>query len=81
MFDRVKRWWTRGRQPRVPERAPEPVSAPAEQNAVPIPQREKRHDGWGEIRVRRPGEDTDLSLRPADITMPGKDLAPPDDED
>ena len=80
MMERIKRWWTRGRAPKVPEKR-RPLVTPPEADAVPTPARQKRHDGWGEIRARRPGEDTDLSLRPADITMPGKDLIPPDDDD
>ena len=79
MMQRLKRWWTKGRGARIPE-GPQPVITPPPDKVPPVPAREKRHDGWGEIRPRRPGEDTDLGLRPADITMPGKDLKPPPDD-
>lgn len=44
--------------------------------------KEKRHDGYADIRPRRPGEDTDMGrdIVP-DITMPGRDLRPPEDEE
>ncbi len=43
--------------------------------AVPVTRKERRHDGWGPIRPRRPGEDTDIGrdMIP-DITDPGPDL-------
>lgn len=47
-----------------------------------VSDKERRHDGYADIRPRRPGEDTDMGrdLVP-DITMPGRDLRPPDDDD
>ena len=65
-------------QPGGPERPHEVSSVrPSEGNdfAVPVTNKERRHDGWSEIRPRRPGEDTDMGrdMIP-DITDPGKDL-------
>lgn len=55
-----------------------PRIEPADDYAVPVSSKERRHDGWSEIRPRRPGEDTDMGrdLIP-DITDPG-DLAEKD---
>lgn len=55
-----------------------PRVGPADDYAVPVSSKERRHDGWSEIRPRRPGEDTDMGrdLIP-DITDPG-DLAEKD---
>jgi hypothetical protein len=61
-------------QPGGPGRADEAdeVSPPGGY-AVPVTKKEKVHDGWTEIRPRRPGEDTDMGPVP-DITDPGRDL-------
>lgn len=62
-----------GPQPGGPGRADEAEDvSPSEGYAVPVTKKERRHDGWSEIRPRRPGEDTDLGA--PDITDPGKDL-------
>jgi hypothetical protein len=57
-----------------PEEA-EDVTPPV---AVPVTPKEKGHDGLAPIRLRRPGEDTDIGrdMRP-DITDPGPDLRRP----
>lgn len=64
-------------QPGGPERPDEAdhVKPPKNEFAVPVTNKERRHDGWSEIRPRRPGEDTDMGrdLLP-DITDPGRDL-------
>lgn len=64
-----------GPQPGGPERPDEAgdVSPPGGY-AVPVTKKEKRHDGWAEIRPRRPGEDTDMGQGRPDITDPGRDL-------
>ncbi len=69
------------REARAPEAASEPGAAaceephgagPPDDYAVPVTCKERRHDGWSEIRPRRPGEDTDMGrdMIP-DITDPG----------
>ena len=87
---KIRRWkWSREDKrsgPRIPERSQpggpgrageKDAVSPPKDYAVPTSPKEKQHDGWGEIRPRRPGEDTDLALpRAPDITMPGKDLLP-----
>lgn len=66
-----------GPQPGGPERPDEAdrVRPPADDYAVPVTTKERRHDGWSEIRPRRPGEDTDMGrdMLP-DITDPGRDI-------
>ncbi len=64
-------------QPGGPGRADEAEKvSPPDDYAVPITKKEKLHDGWSEIRPRRPGEDTDMSRGPVpDITDPGRDLS------
>jgi hypothetical protein len=58
------------------ERAqPRPAAPPAD------PAESVKHDGYAQIRPRRPGEDTGVGLRPVDITVPGPQLAPVKDDD
>lgn len=60
-------------RPSGPERAAEP--GPDDEYAVPVTNKERRHDGWSEIRPRRPGEDTDMGRDMVpDITDPGRDI-------
>lgn len=66
-----------GPQPGGPERPDEAADVRPQRGVDP----EKTHDGWSEIRRRRPGEDTDMGhdVRP-DVTYPGRDLRPPPDD-
>jgi hypothetical protein len=77
-----------GAQPGGPERPDEAheVAPPREETGAGSAEadqgaKELRHDGWTGIRPRKPGEDTDMGrdIVP-DITMPGRDLLPPDDD-
>jgi hypothetical protein len=66
----------------VPRAAPAPEEPALAEFAVPVPPKEKRHDGWAEIRRRNPGEDTDvLGMKPPDITDVGRSLRPVDGDD
>lgn len=83
-------------QPGGPERAQEaqsvrpPEGEPAapektqkeESYAVPVNPKKELHDGYADIRPRRPGEETDMGrdIVP-DITIPGRDLLPPEDDE
>lgn len=73
-------------QPGGPGRADEAekVTPPRREEGfgVPVTDKEKLHDGYSDIRPRRPGEDTDMGrdIVP-DITMPGRDLLPPEDDE
>jgi hypothetical protein len=71
-----------GPQPGGPERPHEAITPPKKTGQSGVVEKE-RHDGYSGIRPRRPGEDTNMGrdIIP-DITMPGRDLKPPkDDED
>lgn len=82
MLDRVKREIERLRRLRVRKkravRIPEGSQSGGPEHAERAPDvtPTNRHDGWSEIRPRRPGEDTSVGLRPVDITSPGKELRP-----
>lgn len=82
MLDRVKREIERLRRLRLrkkrPARIPEGPrpGGPEQPENAPDVTPPNRHDGWTEIRPRRPGEDTSVGLRPVDITSPGKELRP-----
>jgi hypothetical protein len=94
MRRRIRRWIDRngdeqGEQEadvRIPE-PPQPGGPERPGDAAQVrpprtPDREKTHDGWSEIRRRAPGEDTDMGrdMLP-DVTYPGRDLRPPEDDD
>lgn len=76
-----------GPQPGGPERPDEaadvrPPENPKRDEDEKRETKEKMHDGWSEIRPRRPGEDTDMGrdMMP-DVTYPGRDLRPPREDE
>jgi hypothetical protein len=70
-----------GPQPGGPERPNEAITPP-KKAATDSGLEKERHDGYSDIRPRRPGENTHMGrdIIP-DITMPGRDLLPPEDDD